>query len=105
MTATSAADTVHVLLAWELYPNWESLDTEQRQRILDNLRRVVDKLGIHVGGLTDEQVEDVKQRTSRAAHELQNMAREHPSTSTEHARLNGKAAGILIALSYLRGYQ
>lgn len=96
---------VHVLLAWELYPNREDLDPEQREGILDNLRRVIDKLGLHVGGLTVEQVEDLKQRFIRDSHELHNMAREHPCGSTEHARLNGKAAGILIALSYLRGYQ
>ena len=101
MTST---DTVHVLLAWELYPNWEDLDTEQRQDILDNLLRVIDKLGLHCGGLTVEQVEDLKQRTSRATAELQTMAREHPSTSTEHARLNGKAAGALLVLDYLRSY-
>lgn len=95
---------VHVLLAWELYPNREDLDPEQWEGILDNLRRVIDKLGLHVGGLTENQVEDLKQRTSRAAHELQNMAREHPSTSTEHARLNGKAAGALLILDYLRSY-
>lgn len=95
---------VHVLLAWELYPNREDLDPEQREGILDNLRRVIDKLGLHVGGLTENQVEDLKQRTYRAAHELQNMAREHPSTSTEHARLNGKAAGALLILDYLRSY-
>ena len=102
MTST---DTVHVLLAWELYPNWEDLGTEQRQDILDNLRRVVDKLGLHVGGLTENQVEDLKQRASRAVYELQFVAREHQSTSTEHARLNGKAAGALLVLDYLRSYQ
>lgn len=85
-------------------PNWEEIDIAQRQDILDNLRRVVDKLELHVGGLTVEQVEDLKQRTSRATAELQTMAREHPSTSTEHARLNGKAAGALLVLDYLRSY-
>ena len=88
-----------------MYPNWEDLGTEQRQDILDNLRRVVDKLGLHVGGLTENQVEDLKQRASRAVYELQFVAREHQSTSTEHARLNGKAAGALLVLDYLRSYQ
>ena len=96
---------VHVLLAWELYPNREDLDPEQREGILDNLRRVIDKLGLHVGGLTENQVEDLKQRASRAVYELQFVAREHQSTSTEHARLNGKAAGALLVLDYLRSYQ
>lgn len=54
----------------------------------------------------EELIEDLRSRLVRAKEQIEEKAKEarFDEMHTEHARLNGKAEGLGLAIDYLRSY-